>query len=48
MLIASSTTRLVIRPGRGTHFVNAYLWKPVHSMTCGASPAEVANEILGP
>src|SRR5215469_18043241 len=23
------------------------LWKPVHSMTCGETPTEVADEILG-
>ena len=45
---ASSTTRRVIGPGEGTHFVKAWISaKPVGAMARGELPAEGADEILG-
>ena len=45
---ASSTTRRVIRPGCGTHFVNAWISESRSAPWRAAnSPAEAADEILG-
>jgi hypothetical protein len=43
MLIASCHPTGVWHPLRE----RLNLWKPVHSMTCGESPAKFADEILG-